>query len=269
MIRLYVPSLARANLGSGSTDVPRATIRIEGEELRYLMLARRSRVGDSCQLFDGQGLIADGAIAAIATAHADIVLTAPPRQAPVIAPRIAVLQALIKGDRMDVCIEKLVETGADEIILVAAERSVVKLASASSSNRQARWQAQVAAAARQSARAYTPQIAGPFGLTEAITKIGGYADRRATDPHGQPWPRAPDNLPHITTMSVSMPNGPVSSEADRGSDVAIAVGPEGGFTTSEYELLARHGFTAYAISPHVLRAETAGPVAVALTRVPL
>lgn len=208
------------------------------------MLARRSRVGDNCQLFDGRGWSADGTITAIGPTVATVRI-GPPQQTNQIFPYVVVLQALIKGDRMDVCLEKLVETGADHIVLVATERSIVKVAAETSDARQQRRTAQIQAAARQCERAYVPSIIGPLSLAEAIAHVPADADKRATDPHGAPWPM---------------------HTANRKETLVVAIGPEGGFSPAEYEQLRLAGFSCYSISPYVLRAETAGPVAVALAR---
>ncbi|MBK9073147.1 MAG: 16S rRNA (uracil(1498)-N(3))-methyltransferase [Myxococcales bacterium] len=227
---------------------PDTKVVLQGEELRYLMLARRSRVGDACELFDGGGLVAAATMVAIAPTQAEL-RVALPRHTPALRPRLVVLQSLIKGDRMDVCLEKLVETGADDILLVNAERAVVKMAADKSAARHGRWAAQVLAAARQSERAYLPTIDGPFELAEAIGKLPTDAFKCATDPTGTPWPTAATNAA-------------ISAAAT----LAIAVGPEGGFSPQEYAQLHAAGFVSHAISPHILRAETAGPIAVALAR---
>ncbi len=227
---------------------------LQGEELRYLMLARRSRVGDACELFDGKGLVAAATMVAITPTQAELNV-ALPRHIPALRPRLIVLQGLIKGDRMDVCVEKLVETGADEIVLVNTERAVVKMGRDKSPARQGRWAAQVLAAARQSERAYVPTIDGPFELAEAIAKLPAEAYKCATDPAGVPWP-----------VAASGAASDAANNAHVALAIAIAVGPEGGFSPQEYAQLHAAGFVSHAISPHILRAETAGPIAVALAR---
>ena len=250
MLRVFFPTLVEVRQ-------PDTLVTLQGEELRYLMLARRSRVGDACELFDGAGLVAAATIAAIAPARAEL-RAAPPRHVPALRPRLIVLQSLIKGERMDVCLEKLVETGADEIWLIDTERAVVKLPPDKSAARQGRWAAQALAAARQSERAYLPTIDGPFELAEAIARVPAGAARCATDPAGAPWPLAP--------LATSSPQAGDATPPAAAAALAIAIGPEGGFSPQEYARLHAAGFASHAISPHVLRAETAGPIAVALAR---
>lgn len=240
MLRIFYPMLREVRN-------PDETLAVEGEELRYLMLARRSRIGDACQLFDGQGHTASATLSAL-TPHVATLRAQPPTFAAPLRPRILVVQAILKGDRMDLCLEKLVETGADEILLVNAERTIAKAPPAKSPARQQRWASQLLAAARQSERAYVPVAHGPLDLREALALVPATATKRATDPNGAPWPMRAEG------------------EA-RPAELALAVGPEGGFTPEEYAVLAAAGFLGHAISPNILRAETAGPVAVALARV--
>ena len=68
------------------------------------------------------------------------------------------LVPLIKGDRMDACIEKLVEVGVDAIVVWRAARSVARLDDAKRDGRVAKYQAIAQAAARQSGRAAIPSV---------------------------------------------------------------------------------------------------------------
>jgi len=222
-VRIFVDKLAAGELT------------ISGDEHHYVMRVRRSRVGDELELVDGSGQRARAVIERIASDHT--VLSADPPQAIVEpGPRVRVLVPLIKGDRMDTCLEKLVEVGADEIVVWPAARSVVKLDEARRESRIAHYQAIAQAAARQSGRAHVPAVAfAPFA--QAIT---GVTHGVVLDPNAE---RAP------------MP----SADA-----ISIISGPEGGFAAEELDALS--AWTRVGLGANVLRADTAPIVAVAIVR---
>jgi 16S rRNA (uracil1498-N3)-methyltransferase len=157
-------------------------------------------------------------------------------------PRVRVLVPAIKGDRMDTCIEKLVEVGADEIVVWPAARAVVKLDGARRAARLEHYQALAQAAARQSGRASVPAVRAADSLSDAIDQLPAAGARVVLDPAAErgTWPSAD----HVTLIS----------------------GPEGGFAPGELDELAAAGFVSQGLGPRVLRAETAPVIAVALVR---
>jgi 16S rRNA (uracil1498-N3)-methyltransferase len=215
-------------------------IAITGDEHHYLGFARRSRVGDPLELVDGEGRRAAAVIVKIGERET-IVRAGAVETIADLPPRVRVLVPLIKGDRMDLCLEKLVEVGADELIVWPAERSVVKLDAARRESRQAHYAAAIQAAARQCGRATMPTVTIAESLRAAIAGLPGGV-RLVLDP-------AADR-----------------AEVPNTDDVTIASGPEGGLAPAELDALAAAGFVSLGLGPRVLRAETAPVVAVALVR---
>ena len=219
------------------SDLAAGELVVTGDEHHYLARVRRARVGDAVELVDGAGKRARAQIVAIGE---DTRLSVGAvEDIPDLPPRVRVLLPLIKGDRMDTCIEKLVEVGADEIVVWPAARAVVKLDGARRASRVEHYQAIARAAARQSGRATTPIVSAVDSLAAAIATARGArivldptAERAAFPPHGD--------------------------------DVTIISGPEGGLAPDELEALA--DFTRIGLGPRVLRAETAPVIAVALVR---
>jgi len=218
-------------------------LRVTGDEHHYLARVRRARVGDEVELVDGAGSRAAATVAEITGDAAVLRVGAPER----IAPRPPFVRALvppIKGDRMDACVEKLVEVGVDEIVVWPAARAVVRWDGPRRDARRARLQATLQAAARQCGRAHVPALAFADDLDAAIARAAGLAI--ALDPGSD------GELARI----------PLGGTAD----VTVASGPEGGFSPGELERLARAGFASIRLGPRVLRAETAPVIAVALIR---
>jgi 16S rRNA (uracil1498-N3)-methyltransferase len=215
-------------------------LRISGDEHHYLGRVRRARVGDPVEIVDGHGRRAAATIVKIGE---DTLLdVAEPETIVGKPPHIRALVPLIKGDRMDVCIEKLVEVGVDSIVVWPATRSVARLDDARREGRLAKYRAAVQAAARQCGRAQVPDVTHASDLAAAIASLPP-GKRVVLDPSA---------------------DAPLGVEGDL--DVTIASGPEGGLTPDELEGLVAAGFVAVGLGPRVLRAETAPTIAVALIR---
>jgi 16S rRNA (uracil1498-N3)-methyltransferase len=213
---------------------------VRGDEHHYLARVRRARPGDTIELVDGAGRRATATIARLSDAETALV-AGPPEAIAAAPPLVRALIPLIKGDRMDACIEKLVEVGADRIVVWPAARSVVRLDDARRDTRIARYRALAQAAARQSGRAQVPEIAAAESLDAALAELPG-GTHLVLDP----------------ASDAALDLGGAASE------VTVISGPEGGLAPDERDQLA--GFTPLGLGPRVLRAETAPVVAVALIR---
>ncbi|MBV8758024.1 MAG: 16S rRNA (uracil(1498)-N(3))-methyltransferase [Deltaproteobacteria bacterium] len=222
------------------TPLTAGELTITGDEHHYLHRVRRARPGDAIELVDGAGMRARAVIERI-TGDATIVRAEAPSAVVAAPPHIRVLLPLIKGDRMDTCLEKLVEVGADAIVLWPAARAVVRLEADRREARVAKYRSALQAAARQCGRAAVPTVTAVDSLHAAIAMLPAGA-RLVLDPGAD---------------RATMPTA---------GDVTIVSGPEGGFAPDELDDLAAAGFGAMGLGPRVLRAETAPVVAVALIR---
>ena len=207
---------------------------VRGDEHHYLGRVRRARVGDAVELVDGQGSRAAATITAIRESETVLSVGSVEEIAEPL-PRITALIPWIKGDRMDTCLEKLVEVGVTDIIVWPAARAVVKLDGERRATRIAHHQSALQAAARQCGRAQIPTIRAVDSLAAAIAGRTG------------------------VVLDPSVERGELPT-----SDTSIISGPEGGFATAELDALA--GWTSIGLGPRVLRAETAPVIAVALIR---
>lgn len=211
---------------------------ITGDEHHYLGRVRRVRIGDAIELVDGVGHRATAKIVRM-TEGETVVEVGEPETVVEPRPHVRVLLPLIKGDRMDYAIEKLVEVGANEIIVWMAERSIVRLEPAKRESRVAHYAAVIEAAAKQSGRATLPTVA--FAELRAAIRALPVGERYMLDPDGSP-------------------------ERAIGDDITIISGPEGGLAWLESEQLAAAGFRGMSLGPNTLRAETAPVIAVGVIR---
>ncbi|HPH64722.1 MAG TPA: RsmE family RNA methyltransferase [Kofleriaceae bacterium] len=227
-------------------------VTIAGDEAHYLTRVRRVRVGEALQLFDGAGRTAAATIVRL-TSNTVTVEAAAPVIAPPELPHITAMIPLIKGDRFDYCLEKLVEVGVDAIVVWQAERAVVKLDAERAATRLEKWRAAITAATRQAGRAHEATIDGVWplqGPQGALARLTTQA------------PMARRVLLHTAG---GVPVQQLAGE-DAAAPMVIITGPEGGLAPNEVELLSSNGFVPGALGSRILRAETAPVVAVALVR---
>lgn len=237
MIRVRV---AAAQLVSGEGH-------LRGEEHHYLMRVRRIRVGERVELFDGAGGAAEAVVEAVMADETAVRIGQVRRDAATRAQLTAAIP-LLKGERMDQCVEKLVEVGCDRLVLWEAERAVVRLEQPKRAARLERIRAQVVAAVRQCGRTTIPEVEGVWTLQELIAWASARAVRRLVlEPGAQKLdPRAePQDADHAAVL---------------------VSGPEGGLTPKELQALEDAGFAKVSLTGSVLRAETAPVVALALWR---
>ena len=155
--------------------------------------------------------------------------------------KLTLYQAVPKGGRMDLLVEKATEVGATRIVPLVTERGIVR----PRDGKVERWRRVAEAAARQSLRVSVPEVAEPVDLPGAIREVG----ENGVLLH---------NAPELETIETV-----VSSPA------ALFIGPEGGWTEVELRVAGEAGFALAQLGPYRLRSETAGMVAVARARVAL
>lgn len=156
--------------------------------------------------------------------------------------RIHLFQGLPKADKMELIVQKAVELGAYEVIPVAARRCVVRLDEKKAASRISRWQGIAEAAAKQSRRGIIPQVHPVMNMREAVA----YA--RTMEVKLIPYELA-ENMGHTKE---------VLEAVKPGTDIAVFIGPEGGFEQEEIELATAAGIEPVTLGRRILRTETAG-----------
>jgi 16S rRNA (uracil1498-N3)-methyltransferase len=154
---------------------------------------------------------------------------------------LTLYEAVPKGGRMDLLVEKATEIGATRIVPLVTERGIVT----PRGGKVERWRRVAEAAARQSLRVGVPEVAEPVDLSGAIREVGE---------DGVLLHNAPE-LEVLETV--------VSSPA------ALFIGPEGGWSEEELRMAGGAGLALAQLGPYRLRSETAGMVAVARARAAL
>ena len=156
--------------------------------------------------------------------------------------RIYLFQGLPKADKMELIIQKAVELGVYEIIPVSCKRSVVKLDEKKAGNKAARWQSIAEAAAKQSRRGIIPSVSHVMSMREAIAYSRQAAVRI---------------LPYELAEGMEKTKEIISA-LKPGEDIAVFIGPEGGFEEAEVSEALKDGITPVTLGKRILRTETAG-----------
>ena len=156
--------------------------------------------------------------------------------------RVHLFQALPKADKMEWIIQKAVELGVYRIIPVAARRCVVKLDEKKAAAKIARWQTIAEAAAKQSKRGVIPEISGVMSFAQAV-ELAEDMDVKL--------------IPYELAEGMGKTREMIDS-LGAGQDIAVFIGPEGGFETSEVESAVERGMIPITLGKRILRTETAG-----------
>jgi 16S rRNA (uracil1498-N3)-methyltransferase len=212
---------------------------LDGQEGHHAATVRRLRAGEELVLADGRGGRVRCEIDAVE--RDTLRLTVRERTAePVPSPRVVLAQALVKGDRGELAVELATEAGVDLILPWRASRCVVRWDDGPRGAKAlGRWRATVREAAKQSRRAWVPEVGEPVTTAE-LARLAAKAAK--------------------TLVLHESAAGRLADLPAEG-DLLLVVGPEGGIGEQELATLTEAGATAVRLGPSVLRASTAAAVA--------
>lgn len=230
--------VARAVIDAGPGDA-----QITGPEARHAVTVARVAAGAQVDLVDGAGGRARAVVlAAVKPDRLEVEILEVERELPP-APRIVVVQAVIKGDRAERAVETMTQVGVDLIVPWQAERSIARW-DGKADRARARWQTAADEAAKQSRRAWAPEVAAARSLADVVADIDAAALAVLLDDE------ADTGVGDLPVPSVG--------------DVVLIVGPEGGCTEAERTALIAAGAVPAHLGPTILRAATAGTVGAAV-----
>ncbi len=213
---------------------------LRGQEGRHAATVRRLARGEHAYLTDGAGTVARCVVTA--AGPGELELTVLSRQSePRPDPSIAVVQAIPKGDRGELAVELLTEVGADVVVPWAAERCVAQWRGDRAEKALGRWRSAALQAAKQSRRAWLPEVTAQASTPAVAQRIRSAALAVVLEPD------APTRLADLDL--------PVTGE------IVLVIGPEGGISATEQHDLAAAGAVGARLGPTVLRASSAGVVA--------
>jgi 16S rRNA (uracil1498-N3)-methyltransferase len=156
--------------------------------------------------------------------------------------KIFLFQGLPKADKMELIIQKAVELGTYSIIPVTTRRSVVKLDEKKAVSKIQRWQAISEAAAKQSKRRIIPEIQMPMNMQQAV-QFAAQMEVKL--------------IPYELSEGMQKTKELISNIRP-GQNIAVFIGPEGGFDDKEIEMAQNAGIIPITMGRRILRTETAG-----------
>lgn len=216
-------------------------ITISGQDASHITKSLRMKTGEHLTVCGGQGLdflceiaeISDGAVGL------RVVETVATESEPSIT--VTLFQGLPKGDKLELIIEKSIELGVSRIVPVLMQRSVSRPDAKSAAKKHERYQKLALSAAKQCGRGVIPEVEPMI-------------------PFGQMLPRLKDYQAAIFFYECGGEplSSVISTITGKGlHDVAIIIGPEGGFDLSEAEALQASGAFTATLGKRILRTETA------------
>jgi 16S rRNA (uracil1498-N3)-methyltransferase len=243
-----------------TADFKENQISITGEKAHYLASVLRCQNGEALTIIDGEGncletfLIKCDRKEVVAKiikkspcnfeSHLDIIL----------------VQGMLKGDKMDMVIQKTTELGVKEILPVITERSQIR-----ETRKIGRWRKIAEEASRQSGRSIVPYVHEPVEFREFMSRVEAdrYADSGTIkseevkgflfwEEEGLSFNEAKERMPAFSCPPFAVSPG------------HLLIGPEGGFTKEEVDLAKGNKFLVLSLGRRTLRAETAAISAVTL-----
>lgn len=213
---------------------------LPAEEARHAYKVLRLGVDDEVLLTNGHGKEAHGRIVesskeATYVEVLSVIVKAGSRKC-----AVEIIQAPLKGQRMDWLVEKFTELGVDALHPVKTEFTVA------GQDKEERWARLVQAAVKQSGNSRAMRIS-PLQELEAAARMDGLKFLLS--------PSASTGLARELAQSLSQ----------KPARIILAIGPEGGFSPAEEQHLIHQGFRAVALSHQILRGETAGLAAACIT----
>ncbi|MEU8850813.1 16S rRNA (uracil(1498)-N(3))-methyltransferase [Streptomyces sp. NPDC048564] len=235
-----VESLERGHLAGGDYV-------LDGPEGRHAVSVKRLRAGEEVVLTDGLGRWVEGVVKAAEGKDRLVVGVGAVAEEPAQQPRITVVQALPKGDRGELAVETMTETGVDAIVPWAAARCITQWKGERGAKALGKWRATAREAGKQSRRVRFPEVA-EAATTKQVAALLAAADFAAVLHEERDYGSEP-----LAT-----------AELPAEGEIVLVVGPEGGVAPEELALFEEAGAKAYRLGRTVLRTSTAGTAATAL-----
>ncbi|WP_329409741.1 16S rRNA (uracil(1498)-N(3))-methyltransferase [Streptomyces sp. NBC_00704] len=231
----------------GELPGPQPAFVLDGPEGRHAVSVKRLHAGEEVVLTDGAGRWARGEVVTAEGRDRLVVSLAEVTEEPAESPRITVVQALPKGDRGELAVETMTETGVDAIVPWAASRCITQWRGERGLKALAKWRATAREAGKQSRRVRFPDIA-EAATTRQVAALLARADFAAVLHEDRDYPSA----------------ALATAELPASGEIVLVVGPEGGVSPEELTLFEEAGARAHRLGRSVLRTSTAGTAATAL-----
>ena len=226
------------------SQVQEDIILITGPDVNHMKNVLRMKPGEEVLISDGTGRDYGCEVASFEPDRAVVRVRSVCDSRMELPARLWLFQGLPKGDKMELIIQKAVELGAFSVVPVATKNAVVRLDEKKAQAKGKRWQAIAESAAKQSKRSRIPSVEPVMTLKEAFSFVCDRAFDLCLIPYEQE--KGMDTLKQAL------------AQAAPGQNIAVFIGPEGGFSEDEIQKALEFGICPVSLGNRILRTETAG-----------
>ena len=219
-------------------------IRIIGPEAHHIRNVLRMQVGEPAELYDGKGAVVFAQMSQISAKEAIFQVLSRQHQAASGTP-LTLAQAVLKGKKMDLLIQKATELGVHTFQPVITQYCEKSGQARQQVKQLERWQRIMLEACKQCRRPIPMQIFSPITLQEL-----SFPEKAQKI---MPWENEAGTSFSALRLNTDQP-------------VLVLIGPEGGFHPAEVAYTEEIGFITISLGPRILRAETAALAAVVLAQ---
>lgn len=255
LYRTYYPEVLNLSLPH--------TLELPAESFQHLCKVLRLTDGEEIHLVDNSGGHYIGMLTQVGKKTAFVALTDYVNATNESPLHLHLIQAISRGDRMDLTIQKAVELGVSEITPIFSERCGVSLSGERLEKKMQHWHGIIVAACLQSYRDTIPKLNPALTLEQYLAKVAAQEDQPKLVALGAKslstnYEQLYINLnPFAGTRLKEIPSNQYSR-------INLLIGPEGGLSEQEIAKATAVGFSDYNLGPRVLRTETTGLAALSI-----
>lgn len=221
---------------------------IEGDDVKHIRDVLRYKLNDEVNICDENGVKYISSIKNMEKEKISLNIlekcttTSEPKT------KITLFQGLPKSDKLELIIQKCTELGVSSVVPVNMDRSIVKIDEKNIDKKLERWNKIAQEASVQSGRQKVPTVEKPINIKNLIENISKYDILL---------------LPYECEKECTL-KAILRKLDDNYRNIAIIIGPEGGFSDEEIKLLNIPKVEKVTLGPRILRTETAGMATVAM-----
>lgn len=232
--------MTRRRFHAPPTAFTQTTVTLTADEARHLRDVLRLKTGDEVYVFDGRGREFRCSVSNTKRDSAELRIDAEVEPAkPESQLQLNLCVALLKGEKFDLVVQKATELGVTTITPLITRHADIHLRDQSdATKRVTRWQRIALEAAKQSGRAFVPEISLPIAFEAALNLEGA-------------------------GVMFSERDGETFESLTATSPITALIGSEGGWADDEIEAARTRDFHIVTLGGRILRAETAA-IAVAV-----